>query len=89
MVQSATRFKRIATEPQAKQEMRSVLCHSMVPGFNVQAERECHHCSGGFEQLLLTCIEGCGLQSIRFNVHAAACMHTVHTCFMRMPHVDI
>ena len=29
--------------------------------------------SGDFEQLLLTCIEGCGLQRNKFKVHDAAC----------------
>ena len=44
------------------------------------------HCSGEFEQLLLTCIEGCGLQSNtnRFKVRAAeAGMRTVLTIDIR------
>ena len=37
-------------------------------------ERECCHCSGEFEQVLLTCIEGCGLRNYTnaFKVRAAA-----------------
>ena len=41
----------------AKQEMRSVLRHSLVDS----TERGRHHCSGELEQLLLTCIEGCAV----------------------------
>ena len=50
-------------------------------------ERGCHHCSGEFEQLLLTCIEGCGLQSNtnRFKVRAAAAgMRTLLTVDIRI-----
>ena len=49
-----------AGQPRVKQEMRSVLCHSLVVD---STERERHHCNGEFEQLLfmLTSIEGCGL----------------------------
>ena len=53
-MRSATRFERPAqqaTEPRAKQETRSVLCHSLVVD---STERGCRHCSGEFEQLLLT-----------------------------------
>ena len=53
--------------------------HSLVVDSTEQGR--CH-CSGEFEQLLLTCIVGCGLQSNtnRFNVRAAAAgMHTVLT----------
>ena len=39
--------------------------------FDVRTERERRLCSGEFEQLLLTCIKGCGLQSSRFKVCAA------------------
>ena len=44
----------------------------LIIRFDIQAEREHRHCSGEFEQLLLTCIEGCGLQSNRFKVRAPA-----------------
>ena len=83
---SAVRFERPAqqiTEPQAKREMRSVLCHSLVVD---STERGRHHCSGEFEQLLLTCIEGCGLRSNtnRFKVCAPeASMRTVLTMDIR------
>ena len=40
-----------ATEPRAKRETRSVLCHSLVVD---STERGRHHCSGEFKQLLLT-----------------------------------
>ena len=53
--------------------------HSLVVD---STERGRCHCSGEFEQLLLTCIVGCGLQSNtnRFNVRAAAAgMRTVLT----------
>ena len=66
-----------ATEPQVERETRSVLCHSLVVD---STERGYRHCSGEFEQLLLTCIEGCGLRSNtnRFKVCAAAAgMRTV------------
>ena len=43
-----------ATEPRVKRETRSVLYHSLVVD---STERERHHCSGEFEQLLLTCIK--------------------------------
>ena len=71
MAQSAVRFKRPAqqaTEPRAKRETRSVICHSLVVD---STERERCHCN---EQLLSTSIEGCGLQSDtnRFKVRAAA-----------------
>ena len=68
-----------ATEPRAKRETRSVLCHSLVVD---SIERRRRYCGGKFEQLLLTCIEGCGLQgnSKWFKVRAAAAgMHTVLT----------
>ena len=48
--QNATCFERPvqqATEPRAKQEMRSVLCHNLVVD---STEREHRHCSGEFEQ---------------------------------------
>ena len=40
-----------------------------------QRENVDRNCTGPgeFEQLLLTCIEGCGLRSNRFKVRAAAC----------------
>ena len=74
MARSATCFERPAeqaTEPRAKQEMKSVLCRSLVVD---STERGCCHCSGEFKQLLFTCIEGCGLRSNtnRFKVCAAA-----------------
>ena len=68
---AAARFKgpaQQATKPRVKQEVRSVLCHSLVidsTGENVAIHNE-------FEQLLLTCIKGCGLRNNRFKVHAAA-----------------
>ena len=43
-----------------KQKTRSVLHHSLVVD---STERGHRYCSGEFEQLLLTCIEGCGLRS--------------------------
>ena len=53
--------------------MRSVLGHNLVVD---STERGRCHYSGEFEQLLLTCIEGCGLRSNanRFKVCAAAAM---------------
>ena len=66
-----------------KRETRSILRHSLVID---STERGHRHCSGEFEQLLLTCIEGCGLQSNtnRFKVRAAAAgMHTVLTIDIR------
>ena len=47
------------------------LHHSLVVD---SIEQGCRHCSGKFEQLLLTCIKGCGLRSNtnRFKVHAAS-----------------
>ena len=48
-----------------------VIVHSLSESggrFNVQAERECCHCSDDS-----CCIEGCGLQINRFKVCAAAC----------------
>ena len=73
MVESATRFEmpaQQATEPQAKRETRSVLCHSLVGDL---IERKRRHCNGEVEQLLLTSIEGCDVRSNtnRFKVHAA------------------
>ena len=42
-----------ATEPRAKREARSVLCHSLAPdGSSITY--------GEFKQLLLACSEGCG-----------------------------
>ena len=72
MAQSAARFERPAqqsTKPRVKRETRSVLCY-----YSLVVERESRHCSGEFEQLLLTCIEGCDLQSNtnKFKVRAAA-----------------
>ena len=60
-----------AIEPRAKLEMRSVLRHRLVVD---STERGRRYCSGKFEQLLLTCIEGYGLRSNtnRFKVRAAA-----------------
>ena len=61
----------------------SVLSHSLVVDLT---ERERCHCSGEFEQLVLTRIEGCGLRSNtgRFKVHAAAPgMYTVLTIDIR------
>ena len=80
MVQRAACFERPAqqaTEPQAKRETRSFLHHSLVVD---STERGRCHCSGEFEQLLLTCIEGCGLRSNtnRFKVRAAAARWHVH-----------
>ena len=72
-----------ATEPRAKRETRSVLHHSLVVDL---IERGCRHCSGEFEQLLLTCIKGCGLQNNtnRFKVRtASAGMCTVLTIGIR------
>ena len=60
-----------------KRETRSVLCHSLVVD---STEQGCCHCNGEFEQLLLTCIEGCGLRNNtnRLKVRAAAAgMRTV------------
>ena len=80
MVRSATCFERPAqqaTEPRVKRETKSVLCHSLVVDLT---ERKRRHCSGEFEQLLLTHIKGCGLRSNtnRFKVRAAAAgMHSV------------
>ena len=71
-----------ATKPQAKREMRSVLCHSLVIDsmFSLCSNVAIHcHCSGEFEHLLLTCIEGCGLQSNRFKVRLCCCMRAVLT----------
>ena len=58
------------TKPRAKQETRSILCHILVVD---STERGRRHYSGEFEQLLLTYIEPCGLQSNtnRFKVRAA------------------
>ena len=42
-----------------------------VSRFDIRTEQECRLCSGEFEQLLLTCIEGSGLRSSRFKVSAA------------------
>ena len=80
MAQSAAHFKRpaqLATEPQAKRETRSVLRHSLVVD---STERGRRHCSGEFEQLLLTCIEGCGLRSNTngFKVRTAAAIISWH-----------
>ena len=62
------------TEPRVKRETRSVLRHSVVVD---SIERGRHHCSGEFEQLLLTYIEGCGLRfnTNRFKVRAVAASH--------------
>ena len=58
------------TKRHAFRETRSVLCHSLVVD---STERGCHHRSGEFEQLLLTCIKGSGLRNNtnRFKVRAA------------------
>ena len=78
MAQSAMHFERPAqqaTEPQARQETRSVHCHSLVID---STERERHNCSG--EQLLLTFIERTRRNTNRVKVCAAAAgMHTVLT----------
>ena len=61
----------------------SVLHHNLVVD---STERGRRHCSGEFKQLLLTCIEGCGLlnNSNRFKVRAAAAgMRTVLTIDIR------
>ena len=55
--------------------MRSVLRHSLVVD---STERGCYHCSGEFEQLLLTSINWCGLRSnTKFVLLQLAGMRTV------------
>ena len=58
----ATRFERPASRPPRleQRERRGLffLIHSLVVD---STERHCCHCNHEFEQLLLTCIEGCGL----------------------------
>ena len=75
-MRSAMRFERPAqqaTEPQAKREARSVLCHSLV----VDSTRDNVAIYGEFEQLLLACNEGCSLHhnSIGSNFGAALSAH--------------
>ena len=56
------RFKRPAqqaTEPRTKQEVRSVLCHSLVVDLTFEQSENVY---GEFEQLLMACSEGCGLR---------------------------
>ena len=72
MAQSAARFEGPAqrvTTPRVKQEVKYVLCHSLV----IDSTGENVTIHGEFEQLLLTCVIGCSLRSNRFKVHAAAC----------------
>ena len=59
-----------------KREMRSVLCHALVVDLTFdQSENVAIAVVSSSTQLLLTCIEGCGLRSNtnRVKVHAAAC----------------
>ena len=67
-----------ATCHRASREAKDEVCSLSCSGgrFDIQSERECCHCSGEFEQLLLTYIEGCGLRSDTNTfeeVGAAAC----------------
>ena len=64
-VKSAARFERpaqLVTEPQAKREMRSVLCHSLVVD---STEQERRHCNGEFEQLQAVDLHG-GMWSTKY-----------------------
>ena len=65
-----------ATEPRAKREVMSALCHSLVVDltFERSASENVAIIHGEFEQLLLACSEGCGLQCC-FHLR----MHTVLT----------
>ena len=49
-------------------ETRSVLCHSVVVDSTFKQSENVAIAVMNFEQLLLTCIEGYGLQSNRFKV---------------------
>ena len=58
---SAARFDRPArqaTEPRAKREAMSALCHGLV--VDSTFERRTLPLHSGFDQLLLACSEGCG-----------------------------
>ena len=73
---SAAYFERPAqqaTEPRAKREARSVLCHCLM----VDSTRENVTIHGEFEQLLLACSEGCDLHhnSIGSKFDAASSAH--------------
>ena len=58
----------------AKQEVRSVLCHSLV----VDSTRENVAIHGEFEQLPLACSEGCGLHHKSIDSKFGAAF--IYTC---------